>query len=151
MNQMNQVLIEGNIVRDPIVKETPRGTKVCVVPVATNHYYRGANGEVQKDAAFFDVEAWGANFCSRVERMAKKGRGLRVVGRLKQDRWKTADGKNSSKIYIIAEHIDFQYPKTSEKTEEDAKSMAATAAAGMMAESDYEPNNEFMDGGETVF
>ena len=145
MNQMNQVLIEGNVVRDPTVKETPRGTKVCVVPVATNHYYKNASGEVQKDAAFFDVEAWGANFSSRVVKMAKKGRGLRVVGRLKQDRWKGEDGKNFSKIYIIAEHIDFHYPKNTEKTESDAKSMAETAAAGVMSES------EFMDGGETVF
>ena len=145
MNQMNQVLIEGNVVRDPSVKETPRGTKVCIVPVATNHYYKNANGEVQKDAAFFDVEAWGANFSSRVVKMAKKGRGLRVVGRLKQDRWKGEDGKSFSKIYIIAEHIDFHYPKNPEKSESDAKSMAETAASGVMAES------EFMDGGETVF
>ena len=121
MNQMNQVVIEGNVVRDTTVRETARGTRVCIVPIATNHFYRNANGETQKEVAFFDVEAWGDNFCTRMAQMAKKGRGLRVVGRLKQDRWKNQEGKSASKIYILAEHIDFQHPKTEEKSAEEKK------------------------------
>jgi len=150
MTQMNQVVIEGNVVRDSQVKETPRGTRVCLVSIATNRFYKDMNGEFQKEVAFFDVEAWGENFSSRIAQMAKKGRGLRVVGRLKQDRWKTAEGKNSSKVSIIAEHIDFQHEH--KKTAEEGKNEAALAAQGMRAESEYPSNeNEFMDGGETVF
>ncbi len=150
MTQMNQVVIEGNVVRDSQVKETPRGTRVCLVSIATNRFYKDMNGEFQKEVAFFDVEAWGENFSSRIVQMAKKGRGLRVVGRLKQDRWKTAEGKNSSKVSIIAEHIDFQRGHT--KNEEEGKNEAALAAQGMRAESEYPSDaNEFMDEGETVF
>jgi single-strand DNA-binding protein len=35
-----------------------------------------------------------------------------VVGRLKQNRWQDADGKNRSKVCIIAEHVEFK-PKFS--------------------------------------
>ncbi|WP_296320663.1 single-stranded DNA-binding protein [Treponema sp. UBA3813] len=154
MNQMNQVVIEGNVVRDTTVRETARGTRVCIVPIATNHFYRNANGETQKEVAFFDVEAWGDNFCTRMAQMAKKGRGLRVVGRLKQDRWKNQEGKSASKIYILAEHIDFQHPKTEEKSDSDseARTNAKSAAEGIRAESEFsDTSGEFADGGETVF
>ena len=149
---MNQIVIEGNVVRDTTVRETPRGTRVCTVPIATNHFYRDANGETRKEVAFFDVEAWGENFCTHLARMAKKGRGLRVVGRLKQDRWKNQEGKSASKIYILAEHIDFQNQKPEEKAHSEAESQKETecAAEGLRAESTTS-NTEFMDGDETVF
>lgn len=152
MNQMNQIVIEGNVVRDSQVKETSRGTKVCLVPIATNHKYKDKLGNFQTETAYLDVEAWGENFCNRIVRMAKKGRGLRVVGRLKQDRWKTPEGKSTSKVSIIAEHIDFQWEKSAAQTDGQAKKEAETAADGMMAEAEYSAaENEIMDGGETVF
>ena len=145
MNQMNQVLIEGNVVRDCQVKETARGTRVCIVPIASNHFYKNAEGELQKDVIFFEVEAWGENFSSRIARMAKKGRGLRVVGRLKQDRWKTQDGKNTSKIYIFAEHIDFKAPRDNEDESKEQESLVPEGIANV------DNINDDFEGGETVF
>ncbi len=144
MNQMNQIVVEGNVVRDSTVKETPRGTRVCIVPIATNHYYKDYKGEFQKETAYLDVEAWGENYANRIVRMATKGRGLRVVGRLKQERWKTAEGKSASKYTIFAEHIDFQPQKPEDKTEADSKTDAELAHEGMIAET-------LEDGGEAVF
>jgi single-strand DNA-binding protein len=37
-----------------------------------------------------------------------KGRGVRVVGRLKQDRWTGPEGQARSKILIVAEHVEFK-------------------------------------------
>ena len=36
---------------------------------------------------------------------------MRVVGRLKQDTWKDASGKTASKIYVVAEHIEYKPEK----------------------------------------
>lgn len=148
---MNQVLVEGNVVRESVIRETPRGTKVCTVPIATNYYYRDANGETQKDVAFFDVEAWGESFCAKIVGMAKKGRGLRVVGRLKQDRWKNSEGKNISKTYIVAEHIDFQFLKSEDRfdSSEEERSNPLSASEGLRMENDFpSADNEIME--ETV-
>jgi single-strand DNA-binding protein len=38
----------------------------------------------------------------------KKGRGVRVVGRLKQDRWTSPEGQGRSKVSIVAEHVEFK-------------------------------------------
>lgn len=108
MNSMNQIIIEGNVVRDSTVRETPRGTRVATMPIASNRFYKDANGDFQSDVSFFDVQVWGENFCERVAKNAVKGRGVRVVGRLKQDRWKNEEGKIASRIYIVADHVDFK-------------------------------------------
>ena len=107
MNNLNSVIIEGNIIRDPASKETSKGTSLCCFSVATNRSYRNQDGSFEKEVSYFDIETWGklADLCIQ---NCKKGRGVRVVGRIKQKRWTGSDGKSYSKISIIAEHVEFK-------------------------------------------
>ena len=57
---------------------------------------------------------------------------MRVVGRLKQDRWKDKDGKNQNRIYVVAEHVECK-PKfnnsviaTADATDTDSESPQAS-------------------------
>ena len=106
MNNLNSVLLEGNMVRDPLFRSTQKGTSVCNFTVASNRFYR-QNSNLEKEVGFFEVEAWGrlADACSS---QGRKGRGVRVVGRLKQDRWTGNDGKNHNKVAIVAEHVEYR-------------------------------------------
>jgi len=106
MNNLNSVLIEGNMVRDPLIRSTPKGAQVCNFSIASNRYYR-QDSNLEKETGFFEVEAWGklAEACGS---QGHKGRGVRVVGRLKQDRWTGSDGKNHNKISIVAEHVEYR-------------------------------------------
>jgi single-strand DNA-binding protein len=106
MNSLNSILVEGNLVRDPIVTQTPKGTNVCSFAVASNRFYK-TDDDMQKEVSFFDVEVW-AKLAESCGEHLKKGRGVRVVGRLKQDRWTDADGKNHSKVKIVGEHVEFK-------------------------------------------
>lgn len=110
MNSLNSVLLEGNLVRDPELKQTPKGTDVCTFTIASNRYYKVEN-EYQQEVSFFDIETWAkqANLCGEI---LKKGRGVRIVGRLKQNRWKGNDGKTMVKVYIVADHVEFKPEKT---------------------------------------
>lgn len=108
MNAMNQIIIEGNVVRAPSVRETPAGKKVSILPIAVNHVYKDSTGKFVEDVGFFDVETWGDRFTDRIVRYGLQGRGVRVVGRLKQNRWKDDEGKSHNKVYILAEHVDFK-------------------------------------------
>ena len=114
MNNLNSILIEGNMVRDPLLRTTPKGTIVCNFSIASNRFYR-QDSNVEKEVGFFDVEAWGklATACAS---HGRKGRGVRVVGRLKQDRWVGNDGKNHTRVAIVAEHVEYRsdFKKTSE-------------------------------------
>ena len=106
MNNLNSVLIEGNMVRDPLIRSTPKGTQVCNFSIASNRFYR-QDSNLEKETGFFDVEAWGklAGSCNI---QGRKGRGVRVVGRLKQERWTGIDGRSHNKIAIVAEHVEYR-------------------------------------------
>jgi single-strand DNA-binding protein len=106
MNNLNSILIEGNLVRDPLYRSTAKGTALCTFTLASNRYYR-QDSALEKEVGFFDVETWG-NLAQTCNQLGHKGRGVRVVGRLKQDRWTGADGKSRSRVSIIAEHVEWR-------------------------------------------
>lgn len=115
MNNLNSILLEGNLVRDPEFMHTPQGTPLCKFSIASNRFYKqNDDDQFQKEVSFFNVTTWSkiAEICN--ERL-KKGRGVRVVGRLKQDRWEDPDGKARSQVYIIANHVEFKPDFSSKK------------------------------------
>jgi single stranded DNA-binding protein (ssb) len=107
MNSLNQIILEGNVVRQPEKKDLPRGTHVCTIPIAVNRRYKTHEGEETEEVSYFDVETFG-NLADACAQWCPKGRGVRVVGRLKQERWKTDEGKSRSKVTVIAEHVEFK-------------------------------------------
>ena len=106
MHNLNSLIIEGNVVRDPVVKATPKGTPLCMFSIASNRFFKQEDQTTQ-ETSFFDVETW-ARLAELCGENCTKGRGVRVVGRLKQDRWVGTDGKHYSKIKVVAEHIEFK-------------------------------------------
>jgi single-strand DNA-binding protein len=141
MNSLNSIIIEGNLTRDPMVNITPKGTKVCNFAVATNRYYRKDDAK-EKEVSYFDVEAWQKE-AERCEQALEKGRGVRVVGRLKQDRWVDTEGRNRSKIKIVADHVEFR-PKFRKDSDEDAAEESSQEAAVGMEEAEATEEEEVM-------
>ncbi len=105
-NMLNSVLIDGNLTRDPEVRTTSKGTKVCNFGLASNRYYEVEEEKVQ-EVSFFDIESW-SKLGEACANNLTKGRGVRVIGRLKQDRWQNDEGQNRSRVKIVAEHIVFK-------------------------------------------
>ena len=140
MSTINQVILEGNCTRDAVQKSV-NSTKLSSISVAVNRFYKDTAGSFQKEVLFIDVDAWGDKFSDRVQKTCKKGQGVRVVGRLRQNRW-DSDGKKFSKMYVVAETVD---PVTIEKfkktdSREEAKELAnlAAHAQGVAQETDAE-------------
>ena len=134
MNTMNQVILEGNVVRAPQVKDTPRGMKLSLLPIAVNRLYRDKDGNDTKEVGYYDIEAWGDKLANSIEKCGWKGRGVRVVGRLKQSRWKNDEGKQMSKITIVAEHVDFKPVFHKKDGDDSAEENLAEAAEGIREE-----------------
>lgn len=114
MNNLNSVLLEGNLVRDPEkVLVGSNGSVMGRFSIAVNRYYKNAKAEAVEEVMYIGVQVWGglAEGCLNY---LKKGRGVRVVGRLRQERWTDKDGDNREKILVVAEHVEFK-PENSEK------------------------------------
>jgi len=106
MNSLNSILVEGTVTRDPVLAQTPKGTDVCNFTIESNRSFK-VDGELQKEVSFFDIEVW-AKLAKRCSEELFQGRGVRVVGRLKQDRWENREGHPRSKVTIVAEHVEFR-------------------------------------------
>ena len=106
MNNLNSALVEGNLAREPELRYTPEGTPTCTLVVASSRTYKVA-GERTEEVSFIETTTWGklATVCAEY---LTKGRGVRVVGRLKQERWENPDGNSRSKVVIVAEQVEFQ-------------------------------------------
>ena len=107
MNMLNQCIIEGNVAEEKELVTLPNEMKVYEFPIATSRFYKNAEGEMVEDVSFFEISTYGviAEVCKK---NATKGRGIRIVGRMKQTVWTDSDGKKHSKISIVAEHCDFK-------------------------------------------
>ncbi len=103
MNHLNTVLIEGNLTRDPKGIGENSANPGCRFIIANNRY-RMKNGMWEKETTFFPVLVFGriGEACART---LKRGRGVRVCGRLKQDLTKNS---LTDTTYILAEHVEFQ-------------------------------------------
>jgi single-strand DNA-binding protein len=134
MNNLNSILIEGNLVRDPLYRSTPKGTPLCTFSLASNRFFKQDSG-LEKEVGFFDVETW-AKLADSCYNLGHKGRGVRVVGRLKQSRWNDPDGKPRSKITIVAEHVEFR-PEF-KKDGEAGSQMPGFSSSGSIMEGDAE-------------
>ncbi|HEY9055202.1 MAG TPA: single-stranded DNA-binding protein [Rectinemataceae bacterium] len=119
MNALNSILVEGNLVRDPSTKTLPSGSQVCAFTLATNRYFKSGEQGLEEEVSYFDVEAW-SRLAATCSQYLKKGRGVRVVGRLKQDRWTDSEGKQKAKVKIVAEHVEFSPRKHGPQAEESA-------------------------------
>ena len=105
MNSLNQIILEGNVCRQPELRQSAAGTNVGIMPIAVNRSYKNMRGEAVEEVSYFDITTFGktAEVCTKY---ATIGRHVRIVGRLKQDRWKNLEGKAQSKVNIIAEHVE---------------------------------------------
>ncbi|MDR0402846.1 MAG: single-stranded DNA-binding protein [Treponema sp.] len=146
MNNLNSILIEGNLVRDPLFRTTPKGTPLCTFSLASNRFFKQDSG-LEKEVSFFDVETW-SKLAENCYNLGRKGRGVRVVGRLKQERWNGSDGRAHSKIAIVAEHVEFrpEFKKNGKgETSLAEEALSENTAAGRSEEpAELYPEEEMM-------
>jgi single-strand DNA-binding protein len=142
MNNLNSILIEGILVRDPLLRTTAKGTSLCTFSLASNRFFRQDSG-MEKEVGFFDVETW-SKLADHCYNLGHKGRGVRVVGRLKQDRWTGQDGKAHSRIFIVAEHLEFK-PEFKKESESPQNSGSLTDEAAGPSAPDYDREPEFAE------
>jgi len=106
MNNLNSILIEGNLTHDPEIGTVPSGTSVCNFSIASNRYYRNSEKSLINEVSYVDINTWGA-LADSCGKYLRKGRGVRVVGRLKQERWQGEDERKRERYVIVAEHVEF--------------------------------------------
>lgn len=105
MPNFNKVLLMGNIIRDPEIKYTAKGTAIAEIGLAINRNYTTDGGEKREEVTFVDVTLWG-RVAEIVGEYCKKGRPLMVEGRLSLDTWDDKQtGQKRSKLKVVGDNI----------------------------------------------
>jgi single-strand DNA-binding protein len=102
---INQVILMGNLTRDPELRTTPSGQSVCSFSLAVNRSWQGQDGTQQDAVDYFDITAWG-KLGELVNQYLSKGRKCLVQGRLSQRSWEQ-DGQKRSKVEVVASDVTF--------------------------------------------
>ena len=100
----NKYICVGNLTRDPETKPVnDSGDSVTNLAVAVNN-------PLSKDEVFFaDVQAWG-KVGENCNKYLTKGKRVLVEGRLKTNTWTNKEGDNRSKVYVVANSVQFLSP-----------------------------------------
>jgi single-strand DNA-binding protein len=101
----NQVILMGNLTRDPELRQTPTGQNVCSFSLALNRSYKDSSGEWKEATDYIDVVAWGP-LGERVSQYLSKGRRCLVQGRLQSRSWEQ-EGQKRSKVEVLASDVTF--------------------------------------------
>lgn len=102
---VNQVILMGNLTRDPEVRQTPTGQSVCNFSLALNRAYKDKSDQWVEATDFIDIVAWGP-LGERIGQYLSKGRRCLVQGRLQSRSWEQ-DGNKRNKVEVLANDVTF--------------------------------------------
>src|ERR1700751_324912 len=103
---INRIIITGNLVANPTLRNTKSGTQVASATIANNEFYNDGEGERQQVTTFVDVTVWGKP-AENFSKLAKKGQEIVIEGRLRCNDWESEDGQKHSKHFVRAETWQF--------------------------------------------
>jgi len=116
-----ELIIVGNVGKDPEMRYTPSGSAVTSFSVATNRSYTNASGEQVKETIWFRVSAWGKT-AEAVSTYLHKGSKCLVVGRLTADLatggpriWQAQDGSSRASFEVSASTVRFLNSKAEDE------------------------------------
>ena len=118
---MNRIFLTGNLTRQPELKLTPSGVKVCNLGLASNERWNDAqSGEQRESVTFVECEAWNRTAESIFEYF-KKGDPILIEGTLRFDSWTTDAGENRNRLKIRINRWEFMRQRLDDNNEKVAE------------------------------
>ncbi|MFT4036476.1 MAG: single-stranded DNA-binding protein [Patulibacter sp.] len=103
--QINQVVVSGNLTRNPESRTTPGGTVITSIGIAHNERRRNQqSGDWEDRAHFFDVTIFGGQG-DWLAKNAGKGDPVTVAGQLQWRSWEDQQGNKRSAVEILARDV----------------------------------------------
>jgi single-strand DNA-binding protein len=95
---MNQVMVVGNLTREPDLRYTPAGDAVLGLSMAVNETWNDRQGVKQEKVHWIDATLW--RDLAESAKDLKKGDPVLITGRLTNESWTDKEGnkRNSTKI-----------------------------------------------------
>jgi single-strand DNA-binding protein len=105
MAGFQQVIIVGNLGRDPELRQTQQGIPVCSFTVAVNSY-SGQGESRQEKTTWFRVSAW-RELGERCQQYLSKGRQVMVIGTVDVHAYADNSGAPAASLDLTARDVRF--------------------------------------------
>jgi single-strand DNA-binding protein len=102
-----QLILVGNLGRDPEMRYTPNGVPVTSFSLAVSRRWTGQDGQPQEKTIWFRVSAW-RRTAETVSQYLTKGSKVLVVGELEEARtYQDRDGNTQVSLEVTAQTVRF--------------------------------------------
>jgi single-strand DNA-binding protein len=104
MAGLNNVVLIGNLTKDPELRYTPSGLPVATLRLAVNRNFTNQQGEIETD--YFNIIVW-RNQAEKCAEYLSKGRQVAITGRLQSRSWEGNDGQKRFVVEVVADRVVF--------------------------------------------
>lgn len=101
---MNEVLVLGNVTRDPEIRYTPAGDAVLSLSIAVNENYQDRQGQRQEKVHYIDATLW-RDLAENMKEL-RKGDPVMIMGRLVNEGWTDKDGNKRNSTRVEATRVE---------------------------------------------
>jgi single-strand DNA-binding protein len=105
VNNLNSILLEGRLALDPVFLSFT-GKSTCDFKLASYGLIKDKGHPEQQEVLIILVRTFG-KLAEHCRDLGSKGRGCRVIGKIKQERWSAVDGESHERFVIVADHVEF--------------------------------------------
>ena len=131
-----QIMLLGNLGRDPEMRYTPSGVPVTTFSVAVNRRWTGQDGQPQEKTTWFRVTAWRRD-AELASQYLSKGRQVLVIGEMEEARpWTDREGNARASLEVTARTIRFIGGRDSANVGDDYSQAPVNAGRGGSDSSD---------------
>ena len=103
MASLNKVILMGNLVADPELKQTPSGVPVCSFRIGVQRTFKDPNGQYVSD--FFNIVVWRGQ-AENCHKFLKKGSKCCIIGKIQNSSYEK-DGVTRYTTDIVADEVEF--------------------------------------------
>lgn len=122
---VNKVILIGNVGKDPEVRTTQTGSRLCNLSIATSESWKDkATGERRENTQWHRVVIFNDALVGIAERFLRKGSKVYLEGQLETRKWTDAEGKDNYSTEVVLR------PYRGELTLLDSRGSAGDNAGG---------------------
>lgn len=99
---VNKVILIGNVGKDPEIRTTQTGSRLCNLSVATSESWKDkATGERRENTQWHRVVIFNDALVGIAERFLKKGSKVYLEGQLETRKWTDTEGKDNYSTEVV--------------------------------------------------
>ena len=109
MAAFNKVILIGNLVADPELKQTASGVPVTNFSIAISRRFQNKDGQQETD--FINIVCW-RQTAEFVKRYFTKGKSILVCGSLQSRTWTDNNNQKRYVVEVVADEVSFVEKKS---------------------------------------